>query len=96
MLERPWVVVVPFVLPGEVICAHVYRHARMHSFADLLSIEVPNSELCDMNRVQCKYFGTCTGCQYQVKIFLSIRAELNHIGKRVVMDIEVWIQASQV
>jgi hypothetical protein len=38
----------------------------MYSFADLISIEVPNSELRDMDRVRCKYFGTCAGCQYQV------------------------------
>ncbi|KAI0247844.1 S-adenosyl-L-methionine-dependent methyltransferase [Lactifluus subvellereus] len=66
LLKPPWVVVVPFVLPGEVIRARVYRHARMYSFADLISIQVPNSELRDMNRVKCKYFGTCAGCQYQM------------------------------
>ncbi|SRR6266404_1961301 len=65
--KSPWVVVVPFVLPGEVIQARVYRNAKMHSFADLISIEVPNSELRDMSRVKCKYFGTCAGCQYQVR-----------------------------
>ena len=40
----------------------------MHSFADLISVEVPNPELRDMSRVQCKYFGTCAGCQYQVRL----------------------------
>ena len=44
----------------------------MYSFADLISIEVSNSKLRDMGRVQCKYFGTCAGCQYQVRIPLSI------------------------
>ena len=74
--KRPWVVVIPLALPGEVIRARVYRQARMYSFADLISIEVPNSELRDMNRVQCKYFGTCAGCQYQVRVLLGICAEL--------------------
>src|SRR6266850_1269551 len=69
--ERPWVVVVPFTLPGEIVRARVYRHARMYSFADLISIQAPNPELRDMSRVQCKYFGTCAGCQYQVRIFPS-------------------------
>ncbi|KAI0292965.1 S-adenosyl-L-methionine-dependent methyltransferase [Multifurca ochricompacta] len=72
--KRPWVVVVPFVLPGEVIRARVYRHAKMHSFADLISVEVPNSELRDMSRVKCKYFGTCAGCQYQM---LSYETQLD-------------------
>jgi tRNA/tmRNA/rRNA uracil-C5-methylase (TrmA/RlmC/RlmD family) len=43
----------------------------MYSFADLISIEAPNPELRDMSRVQCKYFGTCAGCQYQVRFLPS-------------------------
>ncbi|KAF8261736.1 S-adenosyl-L-methionine-dependent methyltransferase, partial [Lactarius quietus] len=70
----PWVVVVPFVLPGEVVRARVYRHAKMHSFADLIGIEVPSTELRDMSRVKCKYFGTCAGCQYQM---LSYETQLD-------------------
>ncbi|KAF8467507.1 S-adenosyl-L-methionine-dependent methyltransferase [Russula ochroleuca] len=80
--KRPWVVVVPFVLPGEVIRARVYRHARMYSFADLISIEVPNSELRDMDRVRCKYFGTCAGCQYQM---LSYETQLG-LKRNVVVN----------
>ncbi|KAI0258674.1 S-adenosyl-L-methionine-dependent methyltransferase [Gloeopeniophorella convolvens] len=64
--KRPWVVVVPLALPGEVVRARVYRHGKMYSFADLISVEVPNPELRDMSRVKCKYFGTCAGCQYQM------------------------------
>ncbi|KAI9510698.1 S-adenosyl-L-methionine-dependent methyltransferase [Russula earlei] len=71
---RPWVVVIPFVLPGEVIRARVYKNARMYSLADLISVQVPNSQLRDMNRVRCKYFGTCAGCQYQM---LSYETQLD-------------------
>ena len=62
----PWVVVVPLSLPGEVVKARVYRHARLHSYADLVGIEEPNPEMRDMSRVKCQYFGKCSGCQYQV------------------------------
>ena len=48
----------------------------MHSFADLIRVEVPNSELRDMSRVQCKYFVTCAGCQYQVHFLPSILVKL--------------------
>ncbi|KAI9452425.1 S-adenosyl-L-methionine-dependent methyltransferase [Lactarius psammicola] len=72
--KGPWVVAVPFVLPGEVIRARVYRHAKMYSLADLISVEVPNPELRDMSRVKCKYFGTCAGCQYQM---LSYETQLD-------------------
>ncbi|KAF7362604.1 S-adenosyl-L-methionine-dependent methyltransferase [Mycena venus] len=64
--SRPWVVVVPFSLPGETIRAKVYRNARMHSFADLIEVVAPNPELRDDSLVQCKYFATCGGCQYQM------------------------------
>lgn len=59
-------IVTPLSLPGERIRARVYRHARLHSHADLLEILEPNSEWRDMSRVQCQYFGKCAGCQYQV------------------------------
>ncbi|ETW78399.1 hypothetical protein HETIRDRAFT_68397 [Heterobasidion irregulare TC 32-1] len=62
----PWVVVVPFALPGEVIQARVYRTLRMYSHADLVSVETPNPEFRDMSLVKCKHFGTCAGCQYQM------------------------------
>ncbi|KAJ7358328.1 tRNA methyltransferase [Mycena albidolilacea] len=64
--SRPWVVVVPFSLPGETVRVRVYRNARMHSFADLLEVVVPNPELRDDSAVQCKYFESCGGCQYQM------------------------------
>ncbi|KAL6300241.1 S-adenosyl-L-methionine-dependent methyltransferase [Sparassis latifolia] len=64
--RRPWVVVTPFALPGETIRVRVYRHARLHSYADLLEVVTPNPELRDMSRVHCKYFGKCSGCQYQM------------------------------
>ncbi|KAG8870963.1 tRNA(m5U54)methyltransferase [Tulasnella sp. 331] len=62
----PWVVLVPFALPGETIRARVYANARFHSLADLVSVVTPNQALRDMGRVKCRYFGACAGCQYQM------------------------------
>ena len=64
--RHKWVVVVPTCLPGEKIRGRVYRHSRLHSVADLVSIETPNNDLRDSSRIQCKYFGKCAGCQYQM------------------------------
>ncbi|RPD70855.1 S-adenosyl-L-methionine-dependent methyltransferase [Lentinus tigrinus ALCF2SS1-7] len=64
--DRKWVIVTPLSLPGERIRARVYRHARLHSHADLLEVLESNSEWRDMSRVQCQYFGKCAGCQYQM------------------------------
>lgn len=62
----PWAVLVPFALPGETIRAKVYRHAKMHSYGDLISVISPNTMLRNDERIKCKYFGKCGGCQYQV------------------------------
>ncbi|KAG0703442.1 S-adenosyl-L-methionine-dependent methyltransferase [Suillus ampliporus] len=64
----PWVIVAPFALPGERIRVRVYRSSRLHSFADLLEVVSPNSDLRDDSRAKCRYFGQCSGCQYQESI----------------------------
>jgi hypothetical protein len=61
-------VITPFALPGETILARVVRHSRLHSYADLVEVLVPNKEMRDNERVRCRYFGVCAGCQYQVRI----------------------------
>ncbi|KAK1229120.1 tRNA(m5U54)methyltransferase [Marasmius sp. AFHP31] len=63
---KPWVVVVPFTLPGERVRAKIFKNARMHSIADFLEIVRPNPELRDDSRVKCQYFSKCGGCQYQM------------------------------
>uniref|UniRef100_A0A0W0FSW6 Putative tRNA methyltransferase n=2 Tax=Moniliophthora roreri TaxID=221103 RepID=A0A0W0FSW6_MONRR len=63
---RPWVVVVPFAMPGERVRAKIFRNERMHSMADFIEIVRPNLELRDDARIKCKYFSKCGGCQYQM------------------------------
>ncbi|KAG7095191.1 hypothetical protein E1B28_005968 [Marasmius oreades] len=62
----PWVVVVPFSLPGERVRVKIFKNNRMHSVADFIEILRPNTELRDDSRVQCRYFSKCGGCQYQM------------------------------
>lgn len=62
----PWVVVVPFSLPGERVRAKIFKNDRLHSIADFLETVRPNSEMRDDCRVQCPYFSKCGGCQYQM------------------------------
>ncbi|KAG9001089.1 tRNA(m5U54)methyltransferase [Tulasnella sp. JGI-2019a] len=64
--SKPWAVLVPFALPGEIIRARVYASARFHSLADLVAVVKPNEQMRDMDRVKCRYFGVCAGCQYQM------------------------------
>lgn len=64
--NRPWVIVVPFTLPKERIRVTIARHSQFHSHGKLEGIIQPNEELRDPSRIQCRYFGSCGGCQYQM------------------------------
>jgi tRNA/tmRNA/rRNA uracil-C5-methylase (TrmA/RlmC/RlmD family) len=57
-----WVVMVPLVLPGEVVKVRIYKNSASFSNADLVEV-IKRSE----HRVEpvCKYFSVCGGCQYQ-------------------------------
>ncbi|GAA95961.1 uncharacterized protein L969DRAFT_607360 [Mixia osmundae IAM 14324] len=81
--EGEWVVAAPFCLPGERIRAKVVRHARLHSYADLVEVITPNrgTNGRDESRIKCKYFTQCNGCQYQM---MDYTAQLDH--KRLVVE----------
>jgi 23S rRNA (uracil1939-C5)-methyltransferase/tRNA (uracil-5-)-methyltransferase len=59
---KPWVVMVPFALPGERVRARVFRNHKNYSEADLVDVLASSPE-----RVApvCPLFGRCGGCQYQ-------------------------------
>ncbi|KAG0004652.1 tRNA(m5U54)methyltransferase [Modicella reniformis] len=60
-----WVLVVPFVIPGEKVKARVYRHNWGYSFADLVEVIVPATNRIPSEDILCKYFEKCAGCQLQ-------------------------------
>jgi tRNA (uracil-5-)-methyltransferase len=68
--------VVPFSAPGDVIKAKVIKHFEHehYSLADFVSVVTPG-RLRDDTRVNCKYFSTCSGCQFQM---LDYRTQLEH------------------
>lgn len=61
-LDEGYVVLVPFVIPGERVLARVFRVGPSFANADLVEVLTPSAE-----RVQarCALFGRCGGCQYQ-------------------------------
>lgn len=75
------VYIVPFTVPGDIARIKIYRHVRdeKQSFADFVSIVKP-SPLRDDARIQCKYFASCGGCQFQM---LDYSEQLLH-KKRIV------------
>ncbi|KAI3405353.2 TRM2 [Candida oxycetoniae] len=58
------VVVIPFALPGDVVTVKIYRTHPLYAEADLLSVQTP-SKMRDDSLIQCRYFGKCSGCQFQ-------------------------------
>ncbi|ORX88865.1 uracil-5--methyltransferase, partial [Basidiobolus meristosporus CBS 931.73] len=76
--ENGWVVLVPFVLPGEKIRARVYRSCWGYSFADLVEVLTPSPERI---AAPCKYFGSCSGCQFQHLTYENQKAFKKNVVK---------------
>ena len=57
-----WVVMVPFVIPGERVKARIFRNFTNYSDADLLEVIEASP---DRVEPMCPLFTTCGGCQYQ-------------------------------
>ncbi len=74
-----WVVMVPFVIPGERIKARIFRNHKNYSEADLVEILQPSPDRIDPN---CSYFGTCGGCQYQhVSYSAQLKIKQSHVAE---------------
>ncbi|KAH3901138.1 tRNA (uracil(54)-C(5))-methyltransferase SCDLUD_002620 [Saccharomycodes ludwigii] len=60
------VVIIPFSIPGDVVKARLFKTLNRYVQADLLEITTPSLKRND-ERITCKkYFGSCSGCQYQM------------------------------
>jgi tRNA/tmRNA/rRNA uracil-C5-methylase (TrmA/RlmC/RlmD family) len=57
-----WVVMVPFVIPGERVRARIYRNFQNYSDADLVEVLEASP---DRVKPECSLYQTCGGCQYQ-------------------------------
>jgi tRNA (uracil-5-)-methyltransferase len=68
--------VVPFSAPGDIVRAKVIRHFEdeHYSLADFVSV-VRAGPFRDDSRINCKYFSTCSGCQFQM---LDYPTQLQH------------------
>lgn len=58
------VAIVPFGLPGDVGTVKVFKSHPYYVECDLLEVTTPSSNRKD-ELINCKYFGKCSGCQYQ-------------------------------
>ena len=73
--NRDHVFVIPFSLPGERVLANVRRHPTSYwSEGDLVKVLEPSLKREGI-KPECKYFGTCSGCQLQM---LPYEEQLTH------------------
>jgi tRNA (uracil-5-)-methyltransferase len=68
--------IVPFTAPGDTVRIKVIKHftRERYSLADFVKVVQP-SPLRDDSRIFCKYFSTCSGCQFQM---LDYATQLQH------------------
>lgn len=57
-----WVIMVPYVIPGERVRVRIFRNHQNYSDADLVEILEPSPDRVD---ARCGLFQECGGCQYQ-------------------------------
>lgn len=70
------VYVVPFTAPGDTVIAKVIKHLpnRHYTLTDFVKV-IKASPLRDDSLIRCKYFQTCSGCQFQM---LPYETQLSH------------------
>ena len=69
-----FVVFVPFVIPGETALVEIIELKKNFARAKLIRVETTAPERVEP---QCRYFGTCGGCQYQ-HIDYSAQLRMKH------------------
>lgn len=62
--EGKQIALVPFGLPGDVVTIRVFKSHPLYVETDLIKIEAPSAHRND-ELINCRYFGKCSGCQYQ-------------------------------
>jgi tRNA (uracil-5-)-methyltransferase len=77
----PRIVVVPYTLVGETVETKIYKTFKHYFESELVRVLVP-SPLRNEDLVRCKYFGKCSGCQYQMVPY----AEQLEIKRQVVVN----------
>lgn len=58
------IAVVPFALPGDTVRIRVFKTHPLFVESDLLEVTASSADRDD-SLIQCKYFGKCSGCQFQ-------------------------------
>ncbi|WP_233246091.1 class I SAM-dependent RNA methyltransferase [Coraliomargarita sinensis] len=72
-----WVVMVPYVIPGEKVRARIFRNFQNYSDADLIEVIEPSPERVEP---KCPLYQTCGGCQYQhIEYGQQLKEKTGHV-----------------
>ncbi|KAK6886036.1 tRNA (uracil(54)-C(5))-methyltransferase [Candida tropicalis] len=64
--NRKQIAVIPFGLPGDIVTIKVHKSHPLYVEADLREVdETKQSKLRQDDIIKCRYFGKCSGCQFQ-------------------------------
>lgn len=89
------IVIVPFGLPGDVVNIRVFKSHPLYVESDLLSVVKPGESRED-SLINCKYYGKCSGCQYQnVEYSTQLEFKRNTIANAYKYFAPVLTEASQ-
>ncbi|EMG46622.1 TRM2 tRNA [Candida maltosa Xu316] len=61
---RKQIVLIPFGIPGDIVNIRIHKTHPLYVEADLLKV-VGKSEMRKDEIIKCRYFGVCSGCQFQ-------------------------------
>jgi len=74
-----WVVMVPYVIPGERVRARIFRNYQNYSDADLMAVLESSP---DRVEPQCPLYQRCGGCQYQhIEYKRQLREKTQHVAE---------------
>jgi len=77
--DASWVVMIPNVIPGEVVTGRIFRNHKSYSEADLISVETASP---DRVEPKCPLAQDCGGCQYQhMPIALQREWKTRHVAE---------------
>ncbi|KAH3680837.1 hypothetical protein WICMUC_000105 [Wickerhamomyces mucosus] len=62
--SKKQIVIIPFAIKGDIVTIRIFKTHPNYVESDLLNIS-QNSNDRDDSLIRCKYFGKCSGCQYQ-------------------------------
>ncbi|KAI9295282.1 S-adenosyl-L-methionine-dependent methyltransferase [Neoconidiobolus thromboides FSU 785] len=62
---KDWFILVPFTTIGDIVKTRVFSHCRGYSEGDFVELISRGNSSLKLTEAPCKYFGTCSGCQWQ-------------------------------